>query len=181
MYSTSKGESEHCEDVVDKFSLGLCASNGSPYATGPLSCLSCPYRWCIVAKRLNGSRCHLAQRYRPRPRRHYVRWGPSSRTERDTAVPLFSALVYCGQTAGWIRIPLGKEISLGSGDIVLDGDPSPPRKGAEQPLPHFSAHVCRGQTVAHLSNCWALVPDHNDKGMPKMGIQRVCEMCVYPI
>jgi len=89
---------------------------------------------------------------RPRPRRHCVRWGPSSPTERDTAVPLFSTLVYCGQTAGWIRIPPGKEISLGSGDIVLDGDPAPPRKGAEQP-PHFSAHVCRGQTVAHLSNC----------------------------
>ena len=23
--------------------------------------------------------------------------------------------------------------------------------------PHFSAHVCCGQTVAHLSNCWAVV------------------------
>jgi len=41
------------------------------------------------------------------------------------------------------------------GDIALDGDPSPPRKGAQQP--HFSGHVYCGQTVAHLSNCWALV------------------------
>jgi len=35
-------------------------------------------------------------------------------------------LVYCGQTAGWIRIPLGTEVGLGPGDIVLDGDPAPP-------------------------------------------------------
>ena len=34
----------------------------------------------IVAKRLDGSRCHLLQRLRgrPRPRRHCIRWGPSS-------------------------------------------------------------------------------------------------------
>jgi len=29
---------------------------------------------------------------------------------------------------------------LGPGDIVLDGDPAPPRKVAQQPSPHFSAH-----------------------------------------
>jgi len=59
-------------------------------------------------------------------------------------------------TAGWIRMPLGTEVGLGPGDIVLDGDPAPPRKVADH-TPHFSAHVCCGQTVAHLSNCWALV------------------------
>jgi len=40
--------------------------------------------------------------------------------------------VYCGQTAEWIRIPLGKDVALGPGDFVLDGDPAPPRKGTEQ-------------------------------------------------
>ena len=45
---------------------------------------------------------------------------------------------------------------LGPGDVVLDGDPAPPRKGAQQ-RPHFSGHAYCGQTVAHLSNCWALV------------------------
>jgi len=45
-----------------------------------------------------------------------------------------SARVCCGQTAGWITIPLGTEVGLGQGDIVLDGDPAPlPWKGAEQP------------------------------------------------
>jgi len=29
----------------------------------------------------------------------------------------------CGQTVGWIKIPLGKEVGLGPGHIVLDGDP----------------------------------------------------------
>jgi len=41
---------------------------------------------------------------------------------------------------------------LGPGDIVLDRDPAPPQKEAQQP-PHFSAHVYFVQTVAHLSNC----------------------------
>jgi len=41
-------------------------------------------------------------------------------------------LVYCGQTVGWIKIPLGTEVGVGPGHIVLDGDPAPPRKGAQQ-------------------------------------------------
>ena len=32
-------------------------------------------------------------------------------------------VVYCGQTVGWIRMPLGMEVGLGPGDIVLDEDP----------------------------------------------------------
>ena len=48
-------------------------------------------------------------------------------------------------------MPLGKEVGLGRGDIVLDGDPAPQWKGAQQP-PHFLAHVYCGQTVADLSN-----------------------------
>jgi len=32
--------------------------------------------------------------------------------------------------AGWIKMPLDREVGLGPGDIVLDGDlaPSPPEK-----------------------------------------------------
>jgi len=60
-------------------------------------------------------------------------------------------LVYCGQTAEWIKMPLGTEIGLGPGDIVLHGDQLPPM-GTEPPLDFF-AHVCCGQTVAHLSYC----------------------------
>ena len=55
-------------------------------------------------------------------------------------------------------MPLDKEVSLGPGHIVLDSDPV----GTQRPSPttapvQFSAHVYCGQTVAHLSNCWALV------------------------
>jgi len=28
--------------------------------------------------------------------------------------------------AGWIKMPLGTEVGLGPGDVVLDGDPAPP-------------------------------------------------------
>jgi len=45
--------------------------------------------------------------------------------------------------AGWIKMPLGTEVDLGLGHIVLDGDPAPPReKGTAAPL--FSADVYRG-------------------------------------
>jgi len=44
--------------------------------------------------------------------------------------PQFLANVYCGQTAVCIRIPLGMEVGLNLGDVVLHGDPAaPPLKG----------------------------------------------------
>ena len=42
-------------------------------------------------------------------------------------MPQFSAHLYCGQTAGFIKMPLGMEEGLSPGDIVLDGT-RPPRK-----------------------------------------------------
>jgi len=44
--------------------------------------------------------------------------------------PQFSAHLYCGQTAGCIKMPLGMEVGLCPGDFVLDVDPSPTPKGA---------------------------------------------------
>jgi len=44
-------------------------------------------------------------------------WEPSSPPLKGTQ-PQFSANVYCGQTAGWIKIPLGTVIGVGLGDIV---------------------------------------------------------------
>ena len=52
--------------------------------------------------------------------------------------PHFSAHVYCGQTAGWAKIPTGTEIGLGPGHIVPDRDPAPPPyKGHTAPAPNF--------------------------------------------
>jgi len=53
------------------------------------------------------------------------------------------AHVYCGQMAGWMKTPLGTEVDLGQGHIVLEGVPAP-AKGAQQPPPLFSAHVYCG-------------------------------------
>ena len=47
----------------------------------------------------------------------------------------FSAHVYCGQTAGWMKTLLGTEVDLRPGHIVLDGDSAPlPQKGLSSPL-----------------------------------------------
>ena len=45
-------------------------------------------------------------------------------------------------------MPLGIDVGLGTGHIVLDADPARPQK---RHSPLFSAHVYCGQTVAHLS------------------------------
>ena len=45
----------------------------------------------------------------------------------------FSAHIYCGQTAGWIKMPLGVEVGLSPGHFVLDGDPAPCSKKGQTP------------------------------------------------
>jgi len=60
---------------------------------------------------------------------------PAPLPKKEGRAPQFSAHVYCGQTAGWIKMALGMEVGLGSGHIVLDGDPATlPKKGAEPPI-----------------------------------------------
>ena len=51
-------------------------------------------------------------------------------------------LVYCGQTAAWIKMKLGTEVHLAPDDIVLDGDQLTSPKGGHS-SPQFSAHVLR--------------------------------------
>jgi len=43
---------------------------------------------------------------RPQPWPHCVRWEPSSTPQKGAQPPQFLADVYCGQTAGWIKMPL---------------------------------------------------------------------------
>jgi len=48
--------------------------------------------------------------------------------------PQFSTHVYCGQTAGWMKLVSGMVVGLSPGDFVLDVDPVPfPKKRAEPP------------------------------------------------
>jgi len=68
-------------DVMDRiFWATVCKMVCPIDAIGPFSVrLSCLWRWCIVAKRLDGSRSP------PRPWPHWIRWGPSSPPQRGTA------------------------------------------------------------------------------------------------
>jgi len=54
-----------------------------------------------------------------------------------------------------MKTPLGTELDLGSGHIVLDGFPALRERGTAQP-PSFRP-MSIVATVAHLSYCWALV------------------------
>ena len=74
----------------------------------------------------------------PRPRPHCARWRPISPSQKRGFSPQFSAHVYYAQTAGWIRMLLGMEVSLDPSNIVLDGDPAlpSPKRGCS---PQFSA------------------------------------------
>ena len=74
---------------------------------------------------------------RPRPWPHCVRWGPSSPSSKRTEPPPFSTHIWCGQMAGWIKMPLGTEVGLGSSDFVVDGDQLPSPKRGPSPIPNF--------------------------------------------
>jgi len=67
--------------------------------------------------------------------------------------------------AGRIKMPFGMKVGLGSGDIVLDRDPAPLPKNGSEPLPHFSAHVCCGQTAG-----WIKMALGTDLGLSLGGI-----------
>jgi len=53
---------------------------------------------------------------------------PALPPEKGTDHSQFLAHIYCGQTAGWIKMPLGMEVNLGPGDILLDGVAAPPKR-----------------------------------------------------
>jgi len=49
-------------------------------------------------------------------------------------IPQFSAHVRCGQMDGWITMPLGTEVDVSPGDIVLDWNPALSQKGHSPPI-----------------------------------------------
>ena len=65
---------------------------------------------------------------RPQPGGFCVRFRPNPLPKKGAEPQNFSVHVYCGQTAGWIKMPLGTKVGLSSGDSVLDGDPDPSQK-----------------------------------------------------
>ena len=90
---------------------------------------------------------------RPRPTRHCVRCGPSYPQKKGTPTPIqLLAHVYCGQTAGWMKMPLGTEVDLGPGHIVLDGVP-PLREKGTAASPPSCCPMSVVATVTNLSYC----------------------------
>jgi len=60
---------------------------------------------------------------------------PVTLPDKGAEPPKFSAHVYCGQTAGWIKMSLGMEVGLGL--RVFDVDPATHRKRAYPLPPNF--------------------------------------------
>ena len=68
------------------------------------------------------------------------------------------ANIYCGQTAEWIKMPLGTEVGLGLRDIVFDVDPATPRRHTH---PHpILAHVYCGQIAGWMKTPLGTEVDH---------------------
>jgi len=91
-----------------------------------------------VDKQLDGLKHHLVWRY---DSAQVFDGSELSPRKTGKAPPNFWP-VYCGQMAGWIKMPLGTEVNLGPGDVVLDGvAAAPPKRGT---APHFTAYFCCG-------------------------------------
>jgi len=97
------------------------------------SCLLWPKGW------MDQDATWYGGRPRPRPR---AKRGPSH--PKNGHSRQFSAHVCCGQRAGWIKMPpLGAKVGLGTGHIVLHGDPAhppPSKKRGTASFPIFDSH-----------------------------------------
>jgi len=84
-------------------------------------------------------------------------WTQLTQKKGTPTPPRFLAHVYCGQMAGWMKTPLGMEIDLGPGHIVLEGVPAPAKGDSSPPL---LAHVYCGHGRPYqllLSSCYLSV------------------------
>jgi len=62
-------------------------------------------------------------------------WDPATpMTEGTPTTTQFLAHVYCSQTAGWMKTPLGTEVDLSPGHVVLDAVPALRERGTAPPL-----------------------------------------------
>jgi len=85
-----------------------------------------------VVKRLDELRCHVIWG-RPCPGDFVFDGDPAPPEKRHS--PQFSVDVYCGQTFGRMKLPLGTEVNIGPGDVVLDGvAASPPKRVTAPPV-----------------------------------------------
>jgi len=144
----------------------------------------------IAAKRLDGSRCHLVWRPRPRPGHIVLDGDQLSRPPKGAQPPIFVPHLLW-QTAGWIKMPLGMEVGLGPGHIVLDGDPAPstlPKGGGAHHPQIFGPCLLwplartAGWIKMPLNTKVGLVPGHNvlhgDLAHPQRGTAPIFGRCL---
>ena len=70
------------------------------------------------------------------------------------AFPQFSADVCCGQTAGWIKMPLCTKVGITPGHIVTWGPSSPFQKRAQSPIFGSSIVAKRSPISATAEHFW---------------------------
>jgi len=113
-----------------------------------------------AAKRLDGSRCHVVQRYVSAQQATLSDGGPSFPNlpppkKGKQTVPQFLADVYCGQTAGLTKMHTWYEGRRRPGHIVLDGDTAPPKRGT---VPLFGLCVLWPQIQVSVVNNYTYLP-----------------------
>ena len=74
----------------------------------------------------------------------------------------FSAHIYCGQTAGLMKLVLGMVVGLSPGDFVLDGDPAPPQKRGRTPSPIIGPFLLSTNGWMHQDATW-----YGDRPQPR--------------
>jgi len=78
---------------------------------------------------------------------------PDLNPQKGGTAPQFSAHVHCGQMAGWIKMPLGTEVGLSPGHIVIDGDQAPLQKKGQSP-PIFGPCLLWPNGWMHQDTTW---------------------------
>jgi len=86
-------------------------------------------------------------------------WGCNRAIQTNRLVCLSVSLVYCGQTVGWIKTPLGMEVGLWPRRHCVKWGPSSPQKGD---VPLFGGAGSPSNNVAwaeaYLHTKWDLDP-----------------------
>jgi len=85
---------------------------------------------------------------RPWSSPHCVRWGHSSPTPKGVG----GSAVYCGQTSGWMKTPIGTEVDLGPDHFELDGFPAIRERGTAASAHIYCGHSRPSQLL--LSSCY---------------------------
>ena len=126
----------------------------SPYAIGPLSCLSVLSVTLLHCGQTVGwIKMKLGMQVGLGPG-HTVLDGDTAPLHERGRATQFSAHICCGQTAGWIKMALGMEVGLSPGDFVLYGTQRRPQRGAELLSPIFGPFLFWPNGWMHQDATW---------------------------